>query len=60
VGVWGTNYDPKRDVARIPLNRAALAQPVDRLTIALEPDRLAIRWDRTEWSVALARGTTPD
>jgi hypothetical protein len=61
VNVWGTAYDPARDLARIPMTHATLADPVDRLTIALEPDRLAIRWDRTEWSVPLARSAeAPD
>jgi hypothetical protein len=54
-GQWGTEYHPEQDVARIPLTVSTLAEPVERFTIALEPqgsDRatLALEWER-------ARGT---
>jgi hypothetical protein len=50
-GQAGTEYDPARDLARIPMRRESLAEPVEQFTIALEPDggggRLALMWDDT-------------
>jgi hypothetical protein len=60
--VWGTAYNPARDLARVPMSRTTLGEPVERFTIAIENDRLAARWDTTEWSVPLAQApalTTP-
>lgn len=48
--VWGTNYDPSKDLVRVPLERSELAEPVEMFTIAIEPtDRggtLQLMWDR--------------
>jgi hypothetical protein len=56
-GQWGTQYDPSRDVLRVPLQAVPLAISVERFTIALETGglapRLALRWDRTELGVEL-------
>lgn len=53
-GQWGTVYDQAQDLARIPLTVQALAQPVERFTIAVEPGAgggtLALSWDRTRLS----------
>jgi hypothetical protein len=56
VGQWGTEYDPKQDLVRVPLQASQLGAPVERFTIALEPDganagTLRLRWDTTELSV---------
>lgn len=60
VDIWGTQYAPEHDFARIPLTPEPLAEPVERFTIALDrsgrgeapEDRAALRlvWDRLGWS----------
>jgi hypothetical protein len=53
-GQWGTVYDQARDLARIPLRVEALPTPVERFTIAVEPQGaggvLSLSWDRTRLS----------
>jgi hypothetical protein len=51
VGHWGTEYDPKKDVVRIPLAIERLAEPVERFTIGLDRGRLTLDWDRTRFAV---------
>jgi hypothetical protein len=51
VNVFGTNYDPAKDLARIPLTRSRAAEPVERLTLAIENGALAIKWADAVWSV---------
>lgn len=48
-GQWGTNYDQGRDLGRVPMTVTTLAQPVEQLTIAIEPSgasagSLMVRW----------------
>jgi hypothetical protein len=48
-GQWGTEYDQKQDLVRIPLTAAPLSSPVEQFTIAIEPAgdgnaTLALRW----------------
>lgn len=54
-GQGGTTYDAGRDLGRVPLTRAPLAEPVEVFTIAVEPEgpggRLVLRWDRDAFSV---------
>ena len=55
-GQWGTQYDPSRDLVRIPMQVATLRQPVEQFTIALEPGRggantLALSWENTRAAV---------
>ena len=52
-GQWGTSYDQKQDVARIPMTVTKLAAPVEQFTIAVEPAALVIRWENTQASVPL-------
>ena len=52
----GLDYDPKQDLARIPMTTRTIAKPVDQVTIALVPRRageavLHIVWDRREMTV---------
>jgi hypothetical protein len=61
VGQWGTVYDPKQDLVRVPLQASQLGAPVERFTIVLDPTgatsgTLRLRWDTTELSVPF---TTP-
>jgi hypothetical protein len=50
-GQWGTQYDPARDLARIPMRVSALRSPVETFTVKLEPGAggatLALEWERT-------------
>ena len=55
-GQWGTEYDPSRDLVRIPMQVATLRQPVEEFTIALEKGRaganvLALAWETTRATV---------
>jgi hypothetical protein len=57
-GQWGTQHDPDHDLARIPMQRQTLAEPVEQLTIAIEPSEgnggtLRIAWDDTQASVPI-------
>lgn len=62
-GQWGTQYEPARDLARIPMRVTTLREPVEQFTIALEQGRtgqgsLALEWETTRawvpFRVALA------
>ncbi len=53
-GQWGTDYDSKRDFARINLTRTMLTSPVERFTIGVDPSGaggvLRMAWDdRAYW-----------
>ena len=50
-GQWGTEYDPARDLARIPMERRTLSTPVERFEIGVEENALVMRWETTEWRV---------
>ena len=57
-GQWGTVYDPKQDLVRVPLTATRLQQVVDRFTILVDPSAanagtLRLRWDTTELSVPI-------
>ena len=52
-GQWGTEYDVKQDLARIPLKKNATAAPVEQLTISIDKNPagggvLKIAWENTE------------
>lgn len=57
IGQWGIDpYHFDRELARIPLRRETLPEPIDQLRIALDPAPthggvLRIMWDTTEFSV---------
>lgn len=57
-GQNGQAYNPDRDLGRIPMRRAQLAEPVEAFTIRVEDrgDGFALRlmWDRTEFYVPVA------
>ncbi len=57
-GQWGTQYDPSRDLVRIPMQVTTLRQPVEQFTIVLEPGRggphsLVMSWETTRAAVPL-------
>jgi hypothetical protein len=52
-GQWGTEYDQKQDLARIPLKKTAASAPVEQLTISIDKNPagggvLKIAWENTE------------
>ena len=58
-GQWGTEYNSKRDLARIRLEKKLLKNPVEKFTIGLErgPEGtgiLKIEWEKTSLSIPLA------
>jgi DUF2911 family protein len=46
-GQWGTDYDGKQDLARIPMHTTEAATAVEQLTISIQGSALSIAWDRT-------------
>ena len=54
VNVFGTQYNPARDLARIPMRRDETRAPAERFTISVVDGRLWATWDRTAWSVPVA------
>lgn len=58
-GQWGTDYHADQDLARVDMRVETLAQPVEQMTIVIEPAGagavLRVEWDRTRASVRLAR-----
>lgn len=58
-GQWGTDYHADQDLARVDMRVETLAQPVEQMTIAIEPAGagavLRVEWDRTRASVPLTR-----
>lgn len=53
-GQWGTEYHAERDLGRIPLRESRVASPVERFTIALEPQgALAMTWGTKQLSVPI-------
>jgi hypothetical protein len=52
VNVFGTQYDPRFDLARIPMTRLPSIPATERLTIDFEETaRIVVKWDTMGWSV---------
>ncbi|MDX2261056.1 MAG: DUF2911 domain-containing protein [Gemmatimonadales bacterium] len=51
--IFGTQYNVRDDLVRVPLEREPLPASIERLTLAIEDGRLVIRWGDVEWSVVL-------
>lgn len=62
-GQWGTHYDEALDVARIEMARETPAEPLERFTIAIEPDGddgvLRLGWDTIGYRVPLLTAVHP-
>ena len=64
-GQWGTQYEPARDLARIPMRVSTLREPVEQFTMALERTRngagtLALSWENTRaWLPFRVAGAAP-
>ena len=55
-GQWGTQYDEKRDLARVTLEKKTLDKTVDQFTMAIEKGEsgggvLRMMWENTEYFV---------
>lgn len=54
-GQWGTDYDPKRDFARVDLTTTMLSTPTEKFTISIDPSGnggvLRMAWDDRAYSV---------
>ena len=58
-GQWGTVYDRARDLVRVPLRETSVAEPVERFTIAVQPQgaqgaQLVLTWGTKQLSVPIA------
>jgi hypothetical protein len=51
VDVWGTNYAPAKDFARIPMQRVATGDVAERLTLGVRDGMLQVRWGDVIWQV---------
>jgi hypothetical protein len=55
-GQWGTNYNGKKDFARVDLKRTDLKEPVEQFVIGLDEaaggGTLRLAWDKVQYSVA--------
>lgn len=58
-GQWGTDYHADQDLVRVDMRVETLSEPVDQMTIAIEPRgegaALAVTWDRTRAWVPIAK-----
>lgn len=58
IGQWGTVYDNKQDLVRVPLQESSVATPAERFTIAVEAQSagalLALTWGPKRLSVPVA------
>lgn len=57
-GQWGTQYDPKQDLARVDLKTTPIAVPVEQFTISLDQDSnsscdLNLEWEKTRETVVV-------
>jgi hypothetical protein len=54
-GQWGTEYQARYDIARVPMTVETLAEPVEEFTILVDSAarRLVMQWGRFRWSVAM-------
>jgi len=53
VNVFGTQYSPARDLARVPMERTLLPQLVERVTILVQDGRLQVAWGDAAYSVGV-------
>jgi len=60
-GQWGTVYDEKQDLVRVPMTKKALGTPVEQFTISIEDaagpgGAIKLAWNKTEASVPVTAG----
>ena len=54
VNVFGTNYNPAQDLARVALTRRSSQQVSERLTLGVQDGALTVAWADAVWSVPVA------
>jgi hypothetical protein len=57
-GQWGTEYDSAQDLGRVAMAVAALEEPLEQFTIAIEPTKngwavLRMSWDTTQATIPI-------
>lgn len=53
-GQWGTEYHPEQDLVRVPLRVSSVSPPVERFTIALDPQgALVMTWGDRQLSTTI-------
>lgn len=57
-GQWGTNYDPRQDLVRVPMRTDGVAAPLEDFAITIDGSdgrtgALHIAWDRFRWTVPI-------
>ncbi len=53
-GQWGTEYHPEQDLVRVPLRVSSVSPPVERFTIALDPQgALMMTWGDRQLSTTI-------
>lgn len=50
-GQWGTKYDEKQDLVRVPMKVETLKDAVEQFEIKLTETELSLSWDKTKASV---------
>ena len=54
-GQWGTEYHEERDLVRVDAKVETLASPIEQFTIAFDSGLLTFAWDKTRYSVVVAK-----
>ena len=57
-GQWGTKYDEKQDLVRIPMTKGSFDKPLDQFTITIDKNaggggNLRLAWETTQYVVTL-------
>ena len=57
-GQWGTSYQARNDIARVPMRVETLDAPVEQFTIRVDPaaSRLVMEWGTFRWSAPVEAG----
>jgi hypothetical protein len=54
-GQWGTEYHPEQDLVRVDAKVETVASPIEQFTIAFGSGSLTFAWDKTRYSVPVAK-----
>lgn len=54
-GQFGTQYDPRQDLVRVPMRRIALRDQVERLTLSIRENELRVAWGDAAYSLSLRK-----
>ena len=54
-GQWGTEYHQEQDLVRVDAKVETLALPIEQFTIAFDSGSLTFAWDKTRYSVPVAK-----